>query len=259
MEKIGLFLSDDELSKYAFNKLSGKFKIFPFSFSSISSIPSKTVKIEKFEDIVDFFIKNNIRKIVLIGKVPQSIVFKKMDNSWERLLGGMERLCGEEILKKFADYLKKIGIEILSLDKVFKEDIAEEKIYTERKPTEREMEDIRIGFEIGMFLTKYRIGQSLSIKRGVIIAVEGIEGTDKMIERSGKYCKDFVVVKVAGEDKDKRFDLPVIGPETIKNIWKANGRVIAVEAEKSIIFEKELTVSLCNKYGISLVGKKFKK
>ncbi len=255
MKRIGLFVSDDSLSRYAFEKLNKDFEVFAFSFFPVPSIPSEIIKAGDLENMMELFKEKNIRKIVLIGKISPSLIFKDIHPSGRKFLEKIKRWQGEEILKDLTEFLEKNGIEILPLDKIFKEDIAEEKIYTERKPTEREMEDIELGFEIGFFLTKYRIGQSLSIKRGMVIAVEGMEGTDRMIERSGKYCKGFVLVKVAGRNKDTRFDLPTIGPETVRNMWKAGGNVIAVEAKKSIIFEKNLTISLCNKFGISLVGK----
>ena len=236
MKRIGLFVSDDSLSRYAFEKLNKDFEVFAFSFFPVSSIPSEIIQAGDLENMMELFKKKNIRKIVLIGKISPSLIFKDIHPSGRKFLEKIERWQAEEILKNLTEFLEKNGIEILPLDKIFKEDIVEEKIYTERKPTEREMEDIELGFEIGFFLTKYRIGQSLSIKRGMVIAVEGMEGTDRMIERSGKYCKGFVLVKVAGRNKDTRFDLPTIGPETVRNMWKAGGNVIAVEAKKSIIF-----------------------
>ena len=88
----------------------------------------------------------------------------------------------------------------------------------------------------------------------MIIAVEGIEGTDEMIKRTGKYVENFVVVKIAGGKKDERFDLPVVGPETIKTMVEAKGKIIAVESGKTIIFDKEKVINQCKKAGITFLG-----
>jgi len=92
----------------------------------------------------------------------------------------------------------------------------------------------------------------------MIVALEGIEGTDEMIRRAGKYCgqRGFVVVKIAGENKDERFDMPVVGPQTAKVLKTAGGKVIAVEAGKTIILDEEKTMKLCNENRIKFLGVK---
>ena len=256
-EKIGLFAGKDEISKYAFEKLSEKNEVIVFSFSSSKSDIPSTYFIEP-GDIAEFLRilkKENIHKIAIVGKVEPSEVFNNnLHKSGKEFLQNINIWQSETILKQITLLLKENKIDVIPLTEIFKEDIAETKIYSIRKPDKKEMEDIKSGFEAGKKLIKYRIGQSLAVKNGMILSVEGIEGTDKMIERTGKFCSDFVVIKIAGRGKDTRFDLPTVGPETIKTINKAKGKTLAVEAGKTIIINKKSTISLCNNFEISFIG-----
>ena len=255
MKKTAIFLSNNEISRYVYEKLKKEREILPISFSKLDFVQSNIISKGDISSFLNLLERENIEEFIFIGKIEPSEIFKTdFHISGKLFLEKIKGWRGEEILKKLAELLEERGIKIIPLTEIFKDEIAEKKIYTERKVDEKEMEDIKTGFEIGKILIKYRIGQSLTIKNGMVIAVEGIEGTDKMIERTGKYAKDFVFVKLAGEGKDLRFDLPVIGPDTIKILAKNKGRVVGIEAGKTIIFKEEEVVSLCNNENISLIS-----
>src|SRR5262249_22941791 len=101
------------------------------------------------------------------------------------------------------------------------------------------------------------VGQSVAVKDRAVLAVEAIEGTDKAILRAGELCRagDFVVVKVAKPQQDMRFDVPTIGTATIESMHTAGGRVLAVEAHKTIILDRDKTVALADRHGISIVAR----
>jgi DUF1009 family protein len=100
------------------------------------------------------------------------------------------------------------------------------------------------------------VGQSVAVKDRAVLAVEAIEGTDKAIARAGELCQSggFVVVKVAKPQQDMRFDVPTVGCQTIESIHRAGGRVLAIEAGKTILIDEVETVALANQYGISIVA-----
>ena len=100
------------------------------------------------------------------------------------------------------------------------------------------------------------VGQSVAVKELAVLAVEAIEGTDRMIARAGELCRagGFTVVKVAKPQQDMRFDVPTVGTSTIETIHRAGGRVLAIEAGKTIILEQAETVALAERYGISIVA-----
>jgi DUF1009 family protein len=93
------------------------------------------------------------------------------------------------------------------------------------------------------------------IKKQIVVAVEALEGTDAAIERGGKLTKSgFVVVKVSKPNQDLRFDVPAVGVTTLKQLYEAGGTVLAVEAGKTILLEKELLLKQAEEFGVSMVA-----
>ncbi len=127
---------------------------------------------------------------------------------------------------------------------------------TRRQPSAREQEDIRFGWELAKEMGRLDVGQSVAVKERSALAIEAIEGTDRAIARAGDLCRagGFVVVKVAKPQQDRRFDVPTIGMQTIETLHKAGGKVLAVEANNTIILDESETIALANKYGLSLVA-----
>jgi DUF1009 family protein len=255
VRKIGVFISDDRLSEYVYKKLSGAGATCPFSFSSVGFTESAAFKPGDVNGILLYLKKENIKELVFIGRIsPETAFAGNLHVSGSALLEKAGLLQGERILGGLTSYLAKEGIKVLPLTGVLAEELALEKVYTQAPPGENELRDVNIGGALLRDIMKYRAGQSAALKGGMVIAVEGVEGTDRMIKRAGGYCRDFTVVKIAGENKDPRFDIPVVGPETIKNMKDAGGRLLAVEAGKTVVFDEEKTVSMCDESGITLMG-----
>ena len=106
--------------------------------------------------------------------------------------------------------------------------------------TRRQEEDVAFGFEIARETSRLDIGQTVIVKNGTVLAVEAFEGTNEAIKRGGALAgKGAVMVKVAKPNQDMRFDVPVIGPETVRIAAAANIRVIAIAAGKTLLLEKE--------------------
>jgi DUF1009 family protein len=127
---------------------------------------------------------------------------------------------------------------------------------TRRRPTPIEETDIQYGWEVAKKMGELDIGQSVIVKERTVLAVEAIEGTDSAITRAGELCRKrgFVVVKVAKPHQDMRFDVPTVGRNTIEKIVQAGGRVLAVEADKTIFLDREETIALADRHGISIVA-----
>ena len=127
---------------------------------------------------------------------------------------------------------------------------------TRREPSEGVLGDIEFGWGIVKQMGELDIGQAIAVKEKEVIAVEAIEGTDRMIERAGKLCRSggWTLIKTAKPNQDMRFDVPTIGMETIENL-KRNGAVcVAVEAKKTLLIDLPETVKLAEKYRIAIVG-----
>ncbi len=133
--------------------------------------------------------------------------------------------------------------------------IAQEGFLTRRKPSNMERADIEFGWTIAKQMGGLDIGQSVTVRDRAILAVEAIEGTDACIVRTGQLCPrgGFTLVKVAKPDQDMRFDLPTIGPLTIEKMALAGGKVIAIEAGKTIVINREETIRRAEEHGIAIV------
>jgi DUF1009 family protein len=127
---------------------------------------------------------------------------------------------------------------------------------TRRAPTAREQTDIRFGWKLAKEMGRLDVGQSVAVKERAVLAVEAIEGTDRAIARAGELCRagGFVVVKVAKPQQDMRFDVPTVGCSTIETLHRAGGRVLAIEAGKTIVLDQPQTVALADRYGITIVA-----
>lgn len=129
-------------------------------------------------------------------------------------------------------------------------------VLTRRSPSSREERDIAFGWELAKEMGRLDVGQSVAVKERAVLAVEAIEGTDRAILRAGELCRagGFVVVKVAKPRQDMRFDVPTIGCTTVESLHRAGGRVLAIEAGKTIVLDQAQTLALADRYGIAIVA-----
>ncbi|MCY2981514.1 MAG: UDP-2,3-diacylglucosamine diphosphatase LpxI [Planctomycetota bacterium] len=128
---------------------------------------------------------------------------------------------------------------------------------TRRKPSKSELGDIEFGWSIAKQMGGLDVGQSVTVRDRTILAVEAIEGTDACIVRTGQICTrgGFTLVKVAKPQQDMRFDVPTIGPQTIEKMKLAGGKVIAIEAGKTILINREKTLQMADELGIAILSR----
>ncbi|MGC8804530.1 MAG: UDP-2,3-diacylglucosamine diphosphatase LpxI domain-containing protein, partial [Candidatus Ratteibacteria bacterium] len=183
-EKVGLFASKKDFSVIAFDQIQAMgYRPLVFSFIE-KSFPGYSEEIVlEFGDIetfVNVLKKHGVKKLVFAGKIEASDLFtKKIAMSGAKFLSATGNLSPENILKKLCEFLSSHDIEILPLTEVFKNYLVEEKIYTNVKPDCVQWKDILKGWDTAKSIADLGIGQAVAIKNGMIIAVEGIEGTDR--------------------------------------------------------------------------------
>lgn len=131
-----------------------------------------------------------------------------------------------------------------------------EGVLTRRAPSQAQWKDVGFGWSIAKSMGGMDIGQSITVCDGTVIAVEAVEGTDACIERSGSLCRKggWTLIKVAKPNQDMRFDVPTIGPQTIRKVAEAGGGAIVIEAEMTIIVDQQETVRLADQLGVKLVA-----
>jgi DUF1009 family protein len=128
-------------------------------------------------------------------------------------------------------------------------------VLTQQGPTPAQQEDIRLGVQAARQLAALDIGQTVVVKRGVIVAVEALEGTDATIKRAVQLAgSDCVVVKMASPKQDRRFDLPILGPDTMAVAAAAGVGCVAVEAHTTLLLDRDALLAQANAAHISLVG-----
>lgn len=160
------------------------------------------------------------------------------------------------ILTALADELKQGGITLIDSTRYIPEHMAGVGVLTRHQPSAAEQGDIDFALPIIHGLNELDVGQSIAVKDRDVIAVEAIEGTDRMIERAGGLCRKggWTLVKTAKRDQDMRFDVPTVGPQTIENLKKHGGRCVAVEAGRVILVDKEQLLAQADAAGIAVVG-----
>lgn len=128
--------------------------------------------------------------------------------------------------------------------------------WSRKAPTPAQWKDIRFGWMLAREMGRLDVGQSVAVKDTAVMAVEAIEGTDECIRRAGILCRagGFTVVKLAKPQQDMRFDVPTIGPQTLETLHQSGGKVLAIEAGKTIILDQPEVIRLADQYGICLLA-----
>lgn len=174
---------------------------------------------------------------------------------WYGRLGNKDKR-NDTLLGALADELANGGIILMDSTKYIPENMAQPGILTKGRPSDSVIKDIEFGWSIVKRMGDLDIGQAIAVKEQEVIAVEAIEGTNKMINRAGELCRagGWTLIKTGKPSQDMRFDVPTIGPDTIEKL-KANGaRCLAIEAGKTIIVDLEQTIALADKSKITIVG-----
>lgn len=211
--------------------------------------------------------KHGVTRAVMAGKIAKSQLFTPRRilhylPDWRAFKIYYWRLRGknkqtETLLQAIADELAGAGVMLENSTMYCKEHLAEAETMTNCKPNQSIEADIEFGWPIVKKLAAMDIGQAIAVKETEVLAVEAIEGTDRMIERAGRFCKSggWTLIKIAKAKHDMRFDVPCIGPDTIKNLAENGGKCLVVEAGKTIIIDKPETIKAADKLGIIVIGR----
>jgi DUF1009 family protein len=161
----------------------------------------------------------------------------------------------DDILRELAAELEREGIVICESTFGLEGILVEAGTLTSRQPTKKEWNDIRYGWEVAKEIGRLDIGQCVVIRDRVVVAVEAVEGTDGAISRGGELAKEgAVVVKRCKPQQDLRFDLPAVGPRTIEVMASVKAAVLAVEAGRTVMLDRELLLSKAEAARIAVVG-----
>ncbi len=199
-----------------------------------------------------------VSRAVMAGQIRHKRLFANLKIDWRAvtLLAGLKDKRADSILGAVADALAKQGIRLESPLPLLQDHMAKPGVLTRRRPTPAEKKDIEFGYRLAKHVAGADIGQTVVVKNQAILAVEAMEGTDACILRGGKFSRSggTVVVKVTKPAQDLRFDMPVVGPRTIRSMIRAKASVLAFDAAATLLLQKEQVLSLADQAGLSLVA-----
>ena len=218
----------------------------------------KWINVGKLGEIINYLKKSGANDVVMAGKVPKELLYKSRvspDLRAIKLLFSLKDRSDDSIMLAIAKELKKEGMTLLNTTDFSARLLTPEGVLTDSVPSEEEWKDIAFGWTIAKEMGRLDIGQTVVIRNQAVMAIEAIEGTDEAIKRGGRLAgSGAVVVKVSKPRQDMRFDVPVVGMDTLRSMLEANARVLAVESEKSILLNRESLLREANEAGIAVVG-----
>ncbi|MHC4558842.1 MAG: LpxI family protein [Planctomycetota bacterium] len=211
--------------------------------------------------------KHGVTRTIMVGRVSKGRLFTPWRilqylPDWRAFriyywrLRGKNKLT-DSVLSAVADELASGGIVLENSIMYCKEHLATAGLMTKTQVRQSVKGDIEFGWEIVKKLGELDIGQAIAVREKEVIAVEAIEGTAAMIERAGRFCKSggWTLIKASKPQQDMRFDVPCVGPDTIRSLAKNGSKCLVVEADKTIIVDKPETIELADKLGIAILGR----
>jgi DUF1009 family protein len=205
----------------------------------------------------EVFRSRGIQELVMVGQIPHRLAWRalKFDAEGLQFFRSLKEKNAKTILGGLIQAFENDGFKFIDSTRYLKNQMAEEKVLTHRSPNAEEWEDMTAAVRAAQALADLEIGQTVIIKKGIIVAVEGVEGTDACISRAGKLAgKGCIVLKAARTRQDMRYDVPVVGLDTLKVLRKAKCSVLGIEKSKTLILDKEVFIREADALGLSVVG-----
>jgi DUF1009 family protein len=215
------------------------------------------MRVGQLNRLLKFFNEHKVHHGIMAGQIaPKNLFDLRPDLKALLLLGKLKQRNAESIFAAIADELARIDVDLLSATTFLEDSLASPGLIAGAKLSRREEEDVDLGWKMAKEIARLDIGQTVVVKNGTVVAVEAFEGTNDAIQRGGALAReDAVMIKVAKPNQDMRFDVPVIGVETIRVAAEVKLRVIAIEAGKTLLLERDVIVDLAGRSKISIVAR----
>jgi DUF1009 family protein len=224
----------------------------------------------RFRSAVRYFKRHGVADAVMAGKIHKRFMFQpwfivRQLPDWRTLraflphfLTGKKDCKDDSLLNVVVRMFEADGIRIGPATEYAPKLLVREGQLTHRGPSAAQLKDIRFGWEIAKELGRLDVGQSVAVKSQAVLALEAVEGTDACIRRAGDLCRagNFTVVKVAKPQQDMRFDVPTVGLHTLETMREAGARVLAIEAENTILLDQQEVIDFANRNRLVIVALK---
>jgi len=214
------------------------------------------IHLGQFGHMLDALRASGVTQAVMAGQIKPTHLFRvRMDAKMLDLLRKLRVRNAETIFGAVADELKALDIDLLPASAFMEQHMPPAGVLTARLPSQEEWSDVELGMRVARTTSALDVGQTVVVKEGTILAVEAFEGTDKAIRRAARLGgPGTVIAKTAKAGHDMRFDIPVIGLHTLKVLKRSKAAVLAVEAKRAILLERNKIIEEANRIGLSIVS-----
>lgn len=222
--------------------------------------PCKWIRIGQAGSGFKFFKDEKVEEVVMIGTIKRPSIFDIVPDLRTTAFFAKisaKALGDDGLLRAVVDEIEKDGMKVKGVHEVMPSLLIKEGVLTKKHPTKEHLTDIKRGVEAAFELGRLDIGQAVVVQHGLVLGVEGIEGTDELIRR----CKDYrrkggggVLVKLRKPQQDMRIDLPTIGPRSVERAHESGLEGIVVHAGNGLIVDEKETIALADKYKMFIVG-----
>lgn len=223
-------------------------------------IPHQWIRIGQAGTGFKRFCEECVRDVVMIGTIHRPSLADLMPDLRTAAFFakiGLKALGDDGILRALVKEIESENMKVVGIHEVMPELLVKEGALTKAKPDKQAQADIARGLEVALTLGALDVGQSVVVQQGLVLGVEGIEGTDRLIQRCGEYRRKGdggVLVKIRKPNQDMRIDLPTIGVKTVENAYKSGLRGIAVHGGNALIVDEPEVIKLADKYKMFVAG-----
>jgi UDP-2,3-diacylglucosamine hydrolase len=205
---------------------------------------------------IDLLHQEGVKHAVMAGQVKHNKIFSSIRPDWRlaKVLLTLSTKNTNSLIGAVARVLEEEGIELVDSTKFLGPLLPREGVLTGRAPDEGESADIEYGRRIATQIAGLDLGQTVVVRDRACVAVEAMEGTDETIERAARIAggQRLVVVKVSKPRQDMRFDVPVIGLQTIEVMRRAHATALGIDAGRTLLFDREVLVRAADEGGIAI-------
>jgi DUF1009 family protein len=205
---------------------------------------------------IDLMHQEGVTRAVMAGQVKHNKIFSAIRPDWKlaKLLFSLPRNNTDSLIGAVARVLEDEGIRLVDSTLFLKPLVPDPGVLTRRAPNEHEVDDMAYGLGVARQVAAMDIGQTVVIADRACVAVEAMEGTDETIARAARITggKPLVVVKVSKPGQDMRFDVPVVGLPTVEQMSSAGATALAVDAERTLLFDRARLIELADEKGIAI-------
>ena len=214
------------------------------------------VSLGELSKTIELLHQEGVTQAVMAGQVKHNKIFSAIRPDWKlaKLLFALPKKTTDSLIGAVAKVLEDEGIRLVDSTLFLRPLLPDAGVLTRRAPGADESADMAYGLGVARNIAGMDIGQTVVVSSQACVAVEAMEGTDDTIVRAARIAagKPLVVVKVSKPKQDMRFDVPVVGLPTIATMKTAGATALAIDAERTLLFDREALIAAADEAGIAI-------